>query len=121
VISAVYSGDQNFATSTSTSLSQTINEPSTTTLTTTPAITSTTNSTVVPGPVALAVRSAVTTSMATVSLEKRGKIVKKVAAPKKVHPKGGSSTKFHQTKHAAVLKRSVALIAKHVKVKVKKK
>ena len=113
-ISAVYSGDLNFANSTSTPLTQTVNLAPTVPVSLAAVVTST-----APAPVASAIPSVAITS--AVVAEHHGKVAKKAAAPKKAHPTGGSSTKFHQTKHTAVLKRSVAVIAKHAKVKVKKK
>ena len=118
VISAVYSGNLTFATSTSTSLSQTINL-----LPTVPLLATLTITPPAPAFASLAIPSVASTPPPTImaAAVPHAKVAKKAAAPKKTHPKGGSSVKFHQTKHAAVLKRSVAIIAKHVNVKVKKK
>jgi fibronectin-binding autotransporter adhesin len=121
VISAVYSGDLIFATSTSNSLVQTVNEPSTSTSAIISAISSAIDLPTTPALVVVALPTAAASSIAAVPHEGPVKVVKKVVAAKKAHPKAGSSTKFHETKHTAVLKRSVALIAKHAKVKVKKK
>jgi hypothetical protein len=117
VISAVYSGDLIFATSTSTSLMQTVNEPSTSTS----AITSAINLPTTPTLMVVALSSEASTSIAAGPHEGPVKVVKKVAPPQKAHPKGGSSTRFHQTKHTAVMRRSVAVITEHAKVKAKKK
>jgi fibronectin-binding autotransporter adhesin len=124
VISAVYSGDLIFATSTSTSLNQTVNAPSATPLAETgnqPSVLQSPIASSAPAPVASAVKPAASLSMVTIAAAPHGHVVKKAVAPKKAHPKGGASTKFHQPKHTAVLKRSVAAITKHAKVKVKKK
>ena len=115
-ISAVYSGDSNFATSTSNILKQTVNEPTATPLSVAPAITEAAT----PAAVTVAGSVVAFTSIAT-GPHAPVAAVKKVASPTKVHPKGGSSVKFHQTKHTATLKRSVEVQAKHAKVKVKKK
>ncbi len=110
-ISAVYSGNLTFADSTSTPLSETVNLLIATPLAITAA----------PTAVALADPSVAYTSTITVAAEHHGKVAKKAASTKKVHPTGGSSTKFHQTKHSASLKRAVAAITQHATVKVKKK
>ena len=118
-ITAIYSGDSTFATSTSVALTEVVVQ-STTTTSTTAAIVS---STVTPS-----VHSSISTSMATVASGTaaiasghHGKVAKKVIVSKKKTPTGGSSTKFHQTKQSAALKRSVAQISTHVKANAKKK
>ena len=106
-ITAVYSGDSNFANSTSNVLSQTVDGRQ--------ALQVGTRS----GrgivlrldrelPADPAISSAPST---TVSHKTHGKGAKKVVTSKKAVPHGGSSTKFHQTKPTAALKRSVAIIS----------
>ena len=116
-ITAVYSGDAIFATSTSTALQQTVKR-----LPRLPRrLPRRSFQPWPPHPLLLLVRPWPPYRPATVPNAGPVAVVKKAASPKKAHPKAGSTTKFHQTKHAATLKRSVELISKHAKVKVKKK
>ena len=125
VISAVYSGDLNFATSTSTLVMQTVNQPSTSTSAIPGAIvlgiTSAINLQPTPALITVVLAPKASASMAAVPHEGPVKVLKKVAVAKKAHPKAGSSSKFHQTKHAAVVRQSAAATTAHAKVKGKKK
>ena len=112
-VTAVYSGNLTYADSTSAMLTQTVRQAAT------PAL-----ATVVTSPVsgaAAALSSGITTTTAAVASNGHGKVVKKAAASKKALPHGGSATKFHQSKHTASLKKSVAIVTEHVNASTKKK
>jgi fibronectin-binding autotransporter adhesin len=123
-ISAVYSGDLTYGNSTSIGLTQTVKAAS---IAASPA------ATVLASPFAAAASPVAVSSLTTTATTGSATAVvgstikvkggKKVVALKKALPHGGSTLKFHQTKHTASLTRSVALVAKHAtpKVKVKKK
>jgi hypothetical protein len=119
-ISVVYSGDTNFATSTSTPITQTVNPVTVTAIS------------VLPDPTIIAIvpqSSAVATQTVTAAISVGtasspsptttvvagpvGKAVKKAVGTKKALPHGGSSTKFHQSKKTATLKRTVAVVTNH--------
>jgi hypothetical protein len=64
--------------------------------------------------------AAVSSGIVSVSLVKSAKGSRKEVSKKKL-PNGGSSVKFHLSKHTATLKKTVSAVAKHAKVSLKKK
>jgi hypothetical protein len=112
-ITAVYSGDQNYATSTSAVLTQAVNTTSSPTV----------SSAAATAPLgSAAATSPPSFSAATVVVGKHNShTVKKKAVVKKALPHAGSTTKFHQTKQSAALKKSVSLVTKHAAAKPKTK